>query len=188
MRTGQIAMETILIYGVSLLVVGLAIGGLIYFGVLDMGSLLPNKCEMAGVKLTCEAYSITATSTGGQLLIEMTNRIGKKINIKSASILGEEDFGDVTEEVYISTDSGGTWAKTDVSVANGQTFLIASNHEDTATTSWTQNLQNSAGSRAKGRIQIKYVVGTSSVNQIETGEILSEITSVAASDFFDVEP
>ncbi len=191
MKKGQIAMETILIYGAALLVVGLAIGALIYFGVLDLGSLLPNKCEMAGVKLTCDAYSLTGTASGGQLLIEMTNRIGKRITIEEVSIVGEEDYGDVSETLFISTDDGTTFTTVtapEITVANGQKFLVATNEVSTTDTEWYKSLAGTAGSRIKGRIQIKYTVGTSTVSQYETGQILGEVVTVATSDFTDTTP
>ncbi len=82
-KKGQLAVETLLIYGIAILVVMLAIGALIGFGVLDMGNLLPDQCQLGD--LTCENYQVS--STGVQL--ELRNNLGKNVNSFNISIIGE---------------------------------------------------------------------------------------------------
>lgn len=81
----QLAVETLLIYGIAILVVMLAIGALIGFGVLDMGSLLPDDCKLG--ELTCENYQVS--STGVQL--ELRNNLGRNVNSVFINITGEGD-------------------------------------------------------------------------------------------------
>jgi hypothetical protein len=84
-KRGQLAVETLLIYGIAILVVMLAIGALIGFGVLDMGNLLPDSCQLAD--LTCENYAVSQS----QVQIELRNNLGKRIDSISIVILGEGD-------------------------------------------------------------------------------------------------
>ena len=44
MKRGQVALEFIMTYGWAILVVLVAIGALAYFGVLNPGKYLPEKC------------------------------------------------------------------------------------------------------------------------------------------------
>ncbi len=89
MRKGQLAVETLLIYGIAILIVMLAVGALIAFGVLDLGGLLPDQCQL-GDGLTCENYAVA--STGVQL--ELRNTLGKNIQNFTIDIEGEGDnFG-----------------------------------------------------------------------------------------------
>ena len=92
MKNAQIAMESIMIYGLAILVVVLAIGALLYFDVLDLGSLLPTKCEIKGAGIICEDYGVSATTT----TIQLRNNMGKNIYITSIDVEGKEgsnDFG-----------------------------------------------------------------------------------------------
>ena len=84
-KKGQLAVETLLIYGIAILVVMIAIGALIGFGVLDMSGLLPDSCQMGD--FTCENYQVS--SNGVQL--ELRNNLGKNIQNFTIAISGEGD-------------------------------------------------------------------------------------------------
>lgn len=93
MKKAQLAVETLMIYGIAILVVMLAIGALIGFGVLDLGSLLPDSCTITGAALTCEEYYFSKT-TG--INIEVTNNIGKNLealNLTSVKPSNKNDQG-----------------------------------------------------------------------------------------------
>lgn len=85
MKKAQLAVETLLIYGIALLIVMVAIGALIGFGVLDMGSILPDQCQLGD--FTCENYLV---SPGG-VQLELRNNLGKNIQKFNITILGEGD-------------------------------------------------------------------------------------------------
>jgi hypothetical protein len=84
-KKGQLAVETLLIYGIAILVVMIAIGALIGFGVLDMSGLLPDSCQMGD--FTCENYQV---SLGG-VQLELRNNLGKNIQKFDITITGEGD-------------------------------------------------------------------------------------------------
>ena len=62
-RKGQITMESLLLYGVAILVVLLAVGALTFFGVLDLGRLLPDRCNLASQALSCEEWQVSQAGT-----------------------------------------------------------------------------------------------------------------------------
>ena len=82
----QAAVETLLIYGVTILIVMLAIGALIGFGVIDLGRLLPDNCEISST-FQCENYAV---STSG-VQLELRNTLGKNIETYLVDIEGEGD-------------------------------------------------------------------------------------------------
>ncbi len=75
-KKAQLAVETLLIYGIAILVVMLAIGALISFGILDLGGLLPDTCSIQGASLSCDEYYFSKSSG---LNMEITNNIGKNL-------------------------------------------------------------------------------------------------------------
>jgi hypothetical protein len=82
MKKGQITMEALLLYGAAILVVLLAVAALIYFGVLDLGNMLPTKCsfESSGV-FTCEEYAVD----GGSVQVVLANKGTKGVTIIDAA-------------------------------------------------------------------------------------------------------
>jgi hypothetical protein len=89
MRKGQITMEALLLYGAAILVVLLAIAALIYFGVLDLGIFLPEKCTLgSGASLTCDEYQIT--STGKAVSIVVANKGTTSVDITGADFIAKD--------------------------------------------------------------------------------------------------
>jgi len=150
-KKAQLSMETIMIYGAVILVVTLAIGALIYFGVLDLGAMLPDKCDSGG-KITCENFVVDTTNG---VKLEFINRVGKNIDVTAIKITGLDD--------WTGTDSTGSY--TGSGISNGERFLA----DALAVT-----LTGKKG-RYKGRIQITYNIVGSTLAQKVTGEINAKI-------------
>jgi hypothetical protein len=73
-RRAQLSIETMIIYGLVILVALSVIGGLLYFNILDLGSYLPDKCDLGGSgDLKCEEMMFA----GGTLELGIRN-IGQK--------------------------------------------------------------------------------------------------------------
>ncbi len=85
-KKAQAAVETLMIYGVTIFIVMLAIGALIGFGVIDLGKLLPDKCDIPNA-FTCEAAIVTQSSVQMQL----KNVVGKNMANFTVTIQGEGD-------------------------------------------------------------------------------------------------
>lgn len=83
-KRAQLAVETLLIYGIAILIVMLAVGALVAFGVLDLGGLLPDQCQL-GDALVCENYVVLQNS----VQLELRNTLGKNIQNFTVSIKGE---------------------------------------------------------------------------------------------------
>jgi len=149
-RKAQLSMETIMIYGAVILVVTLAIGALIYFGVLDLGAMLPDKCDTGG-KISCENFVVQNTAQGIQL--EFINRVGKNIDNVKVTVAGVDDWESAS---YTKTkDFGGTVHN------NGGTITVSD---------LGLSLANQQG-KFKGRITIEYEVVGSNLKQKVTGEL-----------------
>lgn len=75
-RKAQAAMEFLMTYGWAILVVLIVIGALAYFGVLDPGKLLPEKCVFP-TGLHCNDYFMTETAVA----LSIQNGMGRDIEI-----------------------------------------------------------------------------------------------------------
>lgn len=59
---GQLSVETMIIYGLVILVALSVLGMLIYFDVLDLGAYLPDSCNLGGTgDLKCEEMKLTSS-------------------------------------------------------------------------------------------------------------------------------
>ncbi len=153
----QLAMETIMIYGAAILVVTLAIGALIYFGVLDLGGLLPDKCN-TGNAVVCEDYRITPSG----IRMDFRNRVGKSIIISSLTIAGSEDWSAVTCNTNIPIPQ----------TKNGELSNMISCAPNGIT-------ETDVGKKLKGRVTVTYTAGTSSIPQTAIGELNAKIAASA---------
>ncbi len=84
MKKAQLAVETLLIYGIAILIVMLAIGALVSFGVLDLGGLLPDQCQISG-ELSCENFLVREN----EVQIELLNNFQRNIESMNVTIIGE---------------------------------------------------------------------------------------------------
>ena len=96
-KKGQLAVETMIIYGLVILIALSVLAFLIYFDVLDLGTYLPDTCNLGGTgDLKCEEMKLGATTfelgirnTGKrpiqQLTITVTDDQGTHFNTISGS-------------------------------------------------------------------------------------------------------
>jgi len=62
-KKGQLSIETLILYGLIVLVALSAVGALIYFDVLDLGGYLPDTCDLGGKgDLKCEEMQFSGTT------------------------------------------------------------------------------------------------------------------------------
>jgi len=86
---GQAAMEFLMTYGWAILVVLAAIGAVAYFGILQPGQLLPDKCAfVAG--FDCIDKPVVNFNTG-QIQFAIKNDLGIPVNYVGATITGDGD-------------------------------------------------------------------------------------------------
>jgi len=82
-RKGQAAMEFLMTYGWAILVVLVAIGALVYFGVLSPSKFLPDTCSV-GQGFACDDFKVDATTV--QLIV--VNNIGDDLSAVTVAISG----------------------------------------------------------------------------------------------------
>lgn len=106
-RKGQSAIEFLMTYGWAFMVAFGFMGALFYFGVLDFGNLLPDKCEFAS-EFECEAYLVTEATgmveSDGEILFKMVNNLGVNIVIDECSLM----LSGIADNYEICLDSHGT--------------------------------------------------------------------------------
>jgi hypothetical protein len=138
-KKAQVAMESLMIYGVAILIVMLAIGGLIYFGVLDMGSMLPDKCTVTGADFNCEAAVIGKTATSG-LRFELKNNLGKNVQPLYIARCEETEANDKGALLMSGTTLCGT-----AGCALGTTYFVKG-------TTTTQQISSTGASLLNGEL------------------------------------
>ena len=75
MKKSQAAMEFMLTYGWAMMVGAVVIVGMSYFGLFDLDTYLPSKCDFP-VGLTCKDFSVLDTSVDFSIM----NNLGGKID------------------------------------------------------------------------------------------------------------
>ncbi|HLP79231.1 MAG TPA: hypothetical protein VK158_01215 [Acidobacteriota bacterium] len=95
-KKGQLSIEAMIIYGLVILVAFSVIGTLLYFNVLDLGSYLPDKCELGGTAdLKCEEM---AYDSSGDLHLGIRNIGQKPITNLQITVDDIQDLHFTTEE------------------------------------------------------------------------------------------
>lgn len=86
-RRAQLAIETMIVYGLVILVALSVIGGLLYFDILDVSSYLPEECDLGGsADVVCEEYSLV----GNELSLGVLNTGQRAIAELGASVTDAE--------------------------------------------------------------------------------------------------
>jgi uncharacterized protein (UPF0333 family) len=158
-KKAQITMESLLLYGAAILVVLLAIAALTYFGVLDLGRLLPEKCNFKGSGIfNCEEYaaSVNTNSHTLQLSFVLSNRGSKTVTVKNAQFLP------VDNQIMTSACSQ---ALTDPS---GNSIVIPPGGQDEIDLT-CNNFFGTPDSRVSGSVKLTHSFGT--LDQTTNGDI-----------------
>lgn len=155
MKKAQITMETLLLYGVAILIVLLAVAALMYFGVLDLGGMLPEKCTVgsdAGLK--CEEYKVHKGAS--EINLALRNTGAKTIDIINAS--------------FESADTG---AISDCAAASGPDILPGTLIQvDLSSCTVTAEV----GKRVKGKVTLVTQFKDGLLDQTTTGDLLASVS------------
>ncbi len=156
-KKGQITMESLLLYGAAILVVLLAIAALTYFGVLDLGRFLPEKCNFEGTGIfKCEEWK--ADSSGEQIQLVLSNKGTKSVEIDQA-VFEASDSG-----MASGCDTGSGLGLTITPGSTGQIDIPCSN--------WNVDV----GKRIGGKVTLthKFSGGTLTTNTV--GDIMITVS------------
>jgi len=85
-RKGQAAIEFIMTYGWAILVVLAAIGALAYFGVLNPGNFLPDRCTLSA-GFSCIEFKVDGSSD--DIKIRIQNNLGVDVSTVNVTITGK---------------------------------------------------------------------------------------------------
>ena len=158
-KRAQAAVETLLIYGVAILIVMLAIGALIGFGVIDLGKLLPDTCGEIGTAFSCENYAVINAEIDDTVQLELKNILGKNIANFTVTVIGE-------------ADNEGLWGCTPVDytpiLVNGVISKVVKIPCD---------IQVPPGKKIQGEILIKFFTVGSSIQRTGTGKFRATVSS-----------
>lgn len=180
-KKAQLSFETIIIYGLIIVVVTLAVGALVYFGVLDLGRLLPEKCN-AGAPMVCETYQIT-TTPNEEVKLEIRNKAGKRVNYGKGTILkGADDWLDtdcplksvqIGESDKISTLTGDLFVgpESEATVGIDRTVVL--------TFDCKAAFKQAESQRYKATMTLEYQTVGSSLAQRVTGQLFAAISKGA---------
>jgi len=154
MRKAQITMESLLLYGAAILVVLLALAALTYFGVLDMGRYLPDKCNVESTGIfTCEEWRVS----DGQVQVAVRNKASKAMEISAAMFR--------TESANCTFSPG-----TPVTVHPGKSEAI------TITSCEDTYAGLGEGDKVKGTLKLTHKPVGGKIDTVTTGELQARIS------------
>lgn len=159
-KRGQLSVETMIIYGLAILVTLSVIAGLIYFNIFNIASYLPDSCALGGSgDLKCEEMRFSATGSGGEIALGIRNTGSRPI--ESLTI-----FATDSESVHFtSTPSGSGYIGTDLISA---TNSLAAGEIATVTIA-TDGINS--GQTLQGVLRTEYKFKDGAITQESTGSI-----------------
>lgn len=166
-KKGQAALEFLTTYGWAFLVILVAIGGLSYFGVFDMGRLLPEGCKL-DTNLVCgDVYVLTGDSTN-RFQVELKNTRDKYINITSIELYEKSLAEDIFDKHIAPCQAAPVVPRIDPGRTEDVDFAGLTNAA-------TCGLDYSINSKKTFIMEVTYTVGTSSIQQVSSGEITTTV-------------
>jgi hypothetical protein len=108
-KSGQLSIETMILYGLIALVALAAVAALIYFDVLNLGSYLPDKCDIGGSgDLNCEELKVTSQTNEGLIVSLGIRNVGQRTltNVKvciDGEVFMQEDLQASPIQEYCDT-------------------------------------------------------------------------------------
>jgi hypothetical protein len=139
MRRGQAALEYLLTYGWGFLVILVTIGALAYFGILNPGKFVPEKCEF-GTQLECADWQLKRIAVDDQVVsLLLRNSFGEDIEMRN---------------VWVVTDEGRI-AATDIDEAGGSLVIAAGDTGD-FTITFETGLDLQAGEQQRVIMEIDF--------------------------------
>ncbi len=160
-KRSQVAMESLMVYGIAILIVMLAVGALIYFGVLDLGAYLPDRAEIKGGDFTIKEIAV---HHGGDVELVITNNVGKNIESLIVEIQDEGDSSwGCSTPTLMRTDTG------DISGTNP--LANGDDAELTGSYALSCDVIDKVGKKISGIINLRYNVMGSSIDRSAHGTI-----------------
>lgn len=164
-RKGQITLESLLLYGVAILVVLLAVGALTYFGILDLGRLLPDRCNLASAgTLSCDEWRID--SDEGEVHLGLRNIGASALEVSSVAFYPDgSDRNTPPQYCNLSLVSG------------DDGFLLSSGSIHAYELECgAQAIAQNLGQKARGDLEIVYKQAAGAVEQRVGGQLIATVS------------
>ena len=172
-KKGQAAMEFLTTYGWAFLVIIVAVAGLSYFGVFNFSRYLPTTCSLDS-KIECgSAFAVRNSTTA----LQLRNNDMQAIKITGGTIV-EKSIGESTT----GNECGLEVSKVDgISVTPAEANINPSAIVDVEFT-YDRNTNNcgvstNVGNKRTFLVTLKYMIGTSSIEQTTHGSITTTVVS-----------
>lgn len=173
-KKGQAALEFLTTYGWAFLVILVAIGGLSYFGVFDIGRILPDGCKL-DTNLECGDIYVLSVAPGGdaRFQAEFRNNRDKVITVTDMRII-EKGLTGVADNTGIiecaDTIAGG------VAIPPGSFGAVDfTTLNDGGATTAGCGIESNLGEKKTFLIEIDYTVQGSSIVLTSNGEVTTTV-------------
>ena len=167
-RKGQITLESLLLYGVAILVVLLAVGALTYFGILDLGRLLPDRCNLASAgTLSCDEWRVERSnvpSDADRVHLGLRNIGASALIVESVAFYPDGSDRDEQQQYCNVTLSG------------ADRNLPSGSIEAYELVCGGQAITQSLGQKARGDLEIVYTQAGGAVEQRVGGQLIATVS------------
>jgi uncharacterized protein (UPF0333 family) len=167
-KKGQITMESLLLYGLAILVVLLAIGALTFFGVLDLGRALPDRCTLTGSgALECLEWSVSKEGDGtrSNITLGIRNSGTTEVQVSKGSIDIQGASG-----VFCNFTQVGNNGR--ISAGSQHALVFVCQDSDGTPYNFTQNI----GQKIRGNMELTYA-GAIVTTHKASGSLVATLTS-----------
>jgi phage tail protein X len=186
-RRAQAAMEFLTTYGWTFLAIILAVAGLSYFGVFDIGRVLPDGCVIESPDLTCGDIFLLdnngpSDNNHDELVLTLTNNARQAMNLTEVRIveksLPEDNFCVTTgSNNPLQLDVEGTSGSTSVILNPGTTYSLYANLIDGSGRSNIAacGITPNVGQKKTFDFEIDYTLGNSAIQKVATGTLTTTV-------------
>ena len=164
-KKGQITLESLLLYGVAILVVLLAVGALTYFGILDLGRLLPDRCNLASAgTLSCDEWAVSSADDG-TVSLGLRNIGARSLDIRSATFTpdGAQAVA-CTLEIPVDEDGESQYPRIQSGQIRG---LVLDCDEGT--------IEQSPGQKLRGNLEIVFRFSDGAIDNPVGGQLIATV-------------
>ena len=158
-RRGQAALEFLTTYGWAFLVILVMIGGLSYFGVLNVSNFVPDRCKLDG-NLECPSYKLTGTTTPA-LQLEIQNNVAETVKVLDVEIKEKN----VDAWCNITTMTSPDISRGDKAVVKGNLNNLGSGC----------NVSNNIDNKKTFDLRVYYKKGNSEIDSLAAGSLTTTV-------------
>jgi hypothetical protein len=174
-KKGQLSIETMILYGLIALVALAAVAALIYFDVLNLGSYLPDKCDIGGSgDMNCEEIRVVSTPPVGNTVGNLNVQLGIR-NIGQKTITDVEVC--IHGDTFMQPVAGGNDFCEPLLTTSGGTSIPTGEMGVVTFTDTIAGAGNAKGSFT-GKLTASYEYTGGVVEQAAVGSLRAKVTNM----------